>query len=86
VRKQLRRADQSLRVALVTSACSGIGRAFALRLGSLGYELVLVSNRPAELAATAREISAAHSVAVHTIVSDLARPEAAEEVYREVGG
>jgi len=84
VRNQLRRADEKLRTALVTGACSGIGRAFALRLGSLGYELVLVSNRPTELAATAREISAAHPEMVHTIVSDLARPEAAEEVYREV--
>ena len=71
-------------MALVTGACSGIGRAFALCLGSLGYDLVLVSNRSAELAATAQEIGTAHSVAVHTIVSDLARPEAAEELYRDV--
>jgi uncharacterized protein len=86
VRKHLRRADERCRVALITGACSGIGRAFALRLGSLGYELVLVSNRPTELAATTQEISTAHSVTVHTIVSDLARPEAAEELYRDVGG
>ena len=71
-------------MALVTGACSGIGRAFALRLGSLGYELILLSNRPGDLAATAQEIRTASSVVVHTIVSDLARPEAAEEVYRDV--
>ena len=71
-------------MALVTGACSGIGRALALRLGSLGYELILVSNRAAELAATAQEIRTAHAVAVHTIVSDLARPEAAEELYQAV--
>jgi hypothetical protein len=84
VRKQLRRADERLRVALVTGACSGIGRAMATRLGSLGYELILVSNRPAELAATAQEIGKAHAVLVHTIVADLARPEAAEELYQAV--
>jgi len=73
-------------VALVTGACSGIGRALATRLGSLGYELILVSNRAVELAAAAQEIAAANSVAVHTIVSDLARPEAAEELYQTVRG
>jgi uncharacterized protein len=82
--RHLRRADARLAVALVTGACSGIGRALALRLGSLGYQLVLVSNRASELAATAQEIRAAHGVVVHTITADLARPEAAEEVYREV--
>ena len=71
-------------MALVTGACSGIGRALATRLASLGYELILVSNRAAELAAAAQEIGRAHSVAVHTIVSDLARPEAAEELYQAV--
>ncbi len=82
----LRRADEQLAVALVTGACSGIGRAFALRLGSLGYRVILVSNRPAELAAAAAEVGAAGAPAVHPVVSDLARPEAALELYREVRG
>jgi short-subunit dehydrogenase len=84
--RHLRPADERLAVALVTGACSGIGRAFAVRLGSLGYRLVLVSNRPSELAATAEEIRAAHGAVVHTISADLARPEAAEEIDREVRG
>jgi uncharacterized protein len=82
--RHLRRADGRLAVALVTGACSGIGRAFALRLGELGYQLVLVSNRPSELEATAQTIRALHGVVVHAVTSDLARPEAAEEVYRAV--
>lgn len=56
----------------------------ALRLGSLGYQLVLVSNRPAELEAVAEKIGQAYGVAVQAIACDLARPEAAEELYRSV--
>jgi short-subunit dehydrogenase len=84
MRKRLRRADERLALALVTGACSGIGRAFAFRLGSLGYNLVLASNRLAELTSTAEDIRTAHRVVVHTIVSDLARPEAAEELCQEL--
>jgi short-subunit dehydrogenase len=76
----LRRADESLRVALVTGACSGIGQALAHKLGALGYELVLVSQRPAELAAVGAELAAAYGARVHAIVLDLARPDAAEEL------
>ncbi len=86
VKRHLRRADPCLAVALVTGACSGIGRAFALRLGELGYELILVSNRPTELSATAQEIRTLHGVAVHTLAWDLARPDAALEIYGEVQG
>jgi short-subunit dehydrogenase len=84
VGKPLRRADGQLDVALVTGACSGIGRALAQRLGGLGYRLILVSNRQAELEAVAAQLRAAGAGEVHTIVVDLARPDAAAEVYRQV--
>lgn len=71
-------------VALVTGACSGIGRALADGLGARGHELVLISHRPGPLEETARELGARHGVATHAIVMDLARPEAAAELYAEV--
>ena len=82
----LRKADDALRVALVTGGCSGIGRAIARRLGSLGYELVLVSERAGPLAEVAREIEGASGAKVHTITLDLARPAAAAELYDAVHG
>jgi len=70
--------------ALVTGGCSGIGRAMATSLARRGHDLVLVSERPAELAAVADELARAHGVRVHAIAVDLARPEAAAELHDAV--
>lgn len=70
-------------LALVTGACSGIGRALADGLARRGHDLVVVSNRPDELAAAAAGLRA-HGVAVHAIALDLARPDAAAELYADV--
>lgn len=74
-------ANDQRRTALVTGACSGIGLAMAVRLGSLGYTMILVSPRPVEIEAAAADIHHRFAVPVHTLVLDLARPEAAAEVY-----
>ena len=80
----MRRADAALKTALVTGACSGIGLAFARELAGLGYAVVMVSNREKELGAAAQELSQAHGVATHPIVMNLARPQAALELFEEV--
>ncbi|MGZ6143234.1 MAG: SDR family NAD(P)-dependent oxidoreductase [Myxococcales bacterium] len=73
------------RQALVTGACSGIGRELARQLARRGHDLILVSHRPEALAATASELRADHGVSVCDLAIDLARPEAAGELYEEVG-
>ncbi len=80
----LPRADAHLRTALVTGASSGIGKAIAARLASLGYELVLVSERAEELRQAADALRQAHGVSTHALVLDLARPEAARELHEAV--
>lgn len=75
-------ANDQRRTALVTGACSGIGLAMAVRLGSLGYTLILVSARSVDLEAAAADIRHRFGVPVHTLVVDLARPQAAAEVHR----
>lgn len=77
----MRRADDVCKTALVTGACSGIGLAFARKLASLGYELVVVSQRAAPLAEVAAALAETHGVRVHPIVMDLARSAAATELY-----
>lgn len=77
----LPRATDRPETALVTGACSGIGLAMARRLAALGHGLVVVSQRPAELASAAADLRDRCGVAVREIVLDLARPEAAGELY-----
>jgi short-subunit dehydrogenase len=70
--------------ALVTGGCSGIGLAIARQLATRGHDLVLVSERAQPLADAAAALRATHGVGAHPLTIDLARPEAADEVYETV--
>ena len=62
------------RVAIVTGAATGIGRASAVLFARAGARVALADVRPDELAAAAAEVRAAGGE-VTTIAADLARPE-----------
>jgi NAD(P)-dependent dehydrogenase (short-subunit alcohol dehydrogenase family) len=68
------------KVALVTGAGSGIGRAASLALHSAGYSVVLAGRRAAELERTAAsaKLSDARMLAVPT---DIARPDSVRELF-----
>ncbi len=61
------------KVALITGAATGIGRAAALLFASAGARLALADNRKTELDATVADVTAAGGSAV-SVVADLARP------------
>lgn len=76
--------DLRERVAVVTGASSGVGRAMALALGAAGARVVLMARREDELAKAAREIDQGPGAAA-CVVADLAASERLPEYAAEAG-
>jgi uncharacterized protein len=71
--------------ALITGASGGIGAEIAREFAAHGYEVVLVARTKARLVALAGELEGAHGITARVIEADLARPQAPEEIYQQVG-
>jgi short-subunit dehydrogenase len=66
--------------ALITGASSGIGEAFAYRMASEGYNLVLVARRADRLTRIAGLLAQSQSVQTMTFATDLSDPKSIEEL------
>jgi short-subunit dehydrogenase len=67
--------------ALVTGASGGLGAEIARVLASEGFDLLLVARSERKLQALARKLEAAHGIQAQTFPCDLAREDAALDVY-----
>ena len=74
--------EKPYRVALVTGAGSGIGRAVAVALAGAGYQVVLAGRRTAELETTAALLGAAGGGAL-AVPADVADPLSVAHLFAE---
>ena len=72
--------------ALITGASGGIGYEFAKLLARDCGTLVLVARNRERLADVKKELEAAVQVTVITIATDLSKPDAVDEIFREIEG
>jgi 3-oxoacyl-[acyl-carrier protein] reductase len=68
------------KVALVAASSRGLGRAVAEEFGAEGADLVLCARGEPELVEAARGIAKAHGVRAKPVATDLADPEAIDEL------
>ena len=70
--------------ALVTGASVGIGHDLAVVLAEHGHDLVLTARNLEQLEALAQELRSKFNVKVDVLAQDLARREAAQEIFDEL--
>ncbi|MDX2023804.1 MAG: SDR family oxidoreductase [Deltaproteobacteria bacterium] len=66
------------KLAVITGASSGIGKALAWELGQQGFDLVLTARSQAKLADLANEIGTAYGISVQVLPADLATTRGAQ--------
>jgi NAD(P)-dependent dehydrogenase (short-subunit alcohol dehydrogenase family) len=73
------------KIALVTGASSGIGRAVSIGLQAAGYSVVLAGRRAEELEKTATAASSKEGGTVLAVPADVSRQESVKALFAKVG-
>jgi short-subunit dehydrogenase len=69
---------------LITGATSGIGAAYARRLASDGYDLIITGRRSEKIHALADELSRAHDCHVEVYIIELSDPAQVDEFIEKI--
>ncbi|GAA5915658.1 hypothetical protein JCM6882_002376 [Rhodosporidiobolus microsporus] len=78
-------APAPARIACVTGASSGIGRASAIALASAGWTVVISGRRAGELDETVRLAQEAHPEAqLHPVAGDLSKPQDVDKLFAAI--
>lgn len=72
------------KIAVITGASSGIGMELARVFAADGYDLIVTARRVELLQTLADEMSKTHGTSVRIIAMDLALPDAAAALWREI--
>jgi len=74
----------SNKIALITGASSGIGKAFAEELAQHKYNLIIIARTKTALEELKKELESKHNINVKVIVQDLTLPNACQDIFNEV--
>ncbi len=72
------------RTAVITGASSGIGKAFAFKLASQGYDLLLIARREERLSALAAALRQNYACTIETLALDLSDPAKIEILAKKL--
>ena len=73
-----------MKTALITGTTSGIGKSFARKFASEGYDLILAARNEEKLLQQQKELQSQYGITVKYVVCDLIQENAADLIMREI--